>query len=267
MALIAMAVYDTEENDRTWMTERTLSSLLDVVDLDIHRLIVVDNASCKKTKGLLEHYKKGADLVFEKSMQIITLPENIGTALAINKAWALREPGEHAVKMDNDVVIDTLDWLNILEECVEREPNIGIIGLKRKDCIETPWHENTWYRSELLMLPHEPGQKWLIVEKVNHVMGTCQLYSSACLDTIGYLYQMDELYGFDDALASIRAQIAGFITVHYPSIEIEHIDPGGDAYAEWKKEVSSMAMGKYNALIRAYRLGYVPIYYNEEGKQ
>jgi len=274
MALIAMAVWDTEENGRSKFTKDTLNSLGQTISVydGKHRIVVVDNGSCQETKALL------SIVSYSNWCQVITLPENIGTAKAINKAWQLRKPGENCVKMDNDVVIhqpvfgeddnpiDQDSWIDILEECIKREPTIGIIGLKRKDCIETPWNTMEWYRSELVMLPHEPGQRWLIVEKVHHVMGTCQMYSSACLDKLGYLYQMGELYGFDDALASVRANVAGFITVHYPHIVIDHIDPGGDAYYEWKKQSSGLAMKRFNVEAQAYRLGYKPVYCGPEGE-
>lgn len=262
MALIAMAVWDTEENGRTELTQRTLLSLFSRTDTERNPIIVVDNNSCRATKELLNFYQYDTREIND----VIHLPENVGTAKAINQAWARRKPGQHCVKMDNDVEIETNHWLETLEECVEREPTIGIAGLKRKDCIETPWHTDPWYKSELMMLPHELGQRWLIVEKVNHVMGTCQLYSSACLDKIGFLYQMDQLYGFDDALASIRAQLAGFIAVHVPHIEIEHIDPGGTDYTTWKTRAAARAMAQYNSQKRALQLGHLPIWCNSEGK-
>ena len=111
--------------------------------------------------------------------------------------------------MDNDVVIHQAGWVEKLEACIERDPQIGIIGLKRKDCIESP-DRTDFYKSELMMLPHIPGEEWLIVEKVNHVMGTCQMYNSKLIDRIGGLYQMDGLYGFDDSLAAVRCKLAGF---------------------------------------------------------
>jgi GT2 family glycosyltransferase len=262
MALIAMAIWDTNENERTTLTKECVNNLMETVDYSKHRIYLIDNGSCDYTKSYLESVCAKS----RNQIVVITLPENIGTAKAINKAWQLRNSGENVVKMDNDVVIHSDNWVETLEECVEREPKIGIVGLKRKDCIETPWNPMEWYRSTLRMLPHVQGQRWLIVEDVHHVMGTCQLYNSALIDKIGYLYQMGELYGFDDALASVRAQLAGFITVHYPHILIDHIDPGGDAYAEWKKRSSGLAMGRFNALVNAYKLGYKSIYYGPEGE-
>lgn len=266
MALIGMAVYDTEENGRTDLTDKTLRSLYNTVDFDRHRLIVCDNGSWVYTTDVFEKWRaRFYELWGENSISFIHNGENIGTAKAINKAWLLREPGEHAVKMDNDVVIHQEGWLDLFEEIFERDPKFGVLGLKRKDCIETPWHPDPWYRSELEMIPHELGQRWILVEKVHHVMGTCQIFSSDCLDKIGYLYQMGGLYGFDDALASIRAHVAGFKTAHVPQIEIDHIDPGGtDPYTLWKQRYSGKRMDQFHNYKRAYMEGHMDIYHGPD---
>lgn len=266
MALIGMAVWDTQENNRTELTDKTLRSLYNTVDFDRHRLIISDNGSWVHTTDVYEKWRaRFFELWGPNSISFIFNGENIGTARAINKAWMQRDIVEHCVKMDNDVVIHQEGWLDLLEEIFERDPRYGILGLKRKDCIETPWNENPHYRSTLEMVPHEQGQRWIITECVKHVMGTCQVFSASCLDDIGYLYQMGGLYGFDDALASIRAQVAGFKTAHVPCIEIDHIDPGGkDPYTEWKVKYSGARMDMYNNYKRAYEQGHMNVYHGPE---
>lgn len=253
MAIIAMAVWDTEQNGRTAYTHETLRSLGNTVDLSLHRVIVVDNGSCDATKQLLARYES------EGRITVITLPENIGTARAVNKAWQLRNKGEHCVKMDNDVVIYQTGWADQLEEALRRDPNIGIIGLKRKDCWENPAHDNTFYRSTLEMLPHVAGERWMIIEKVRHVMGTCQMFNSALLDKIGYLYQ-PRLYGFDDCLAATRSEVAGFYNAFLPHIEIDHIDTGATEYQGWKDKVAGEDMVAFNQITQDYRNGKRPIF-------
>ena len=252
MALIAIAVYDTEENQRTELTRRTLESLTFTLDLTRHRVFLIDNASCEETKELLRAYSR--------EYTVITNETNIGTAEAINLAWRHRNPGEHAVKMDNDVVIYSQTWADELEEAIRRDPKAGIVGLKRKDCIETPWRDD-WYKSSLFMFQHVPGERWVIGEKVNHVMGTCQMYNSALLDRIGYLYQ-PRLYGFDDALAAVRCQLAGFYSAFLPHIEIDHIDPGDTAYQGWKEKHAGEDMATYSRIVSEYVNGQRLIYYN-----
>lgn len=252
MALIAMAVYDTEENQRTELTRRTLESLTFTLDLTRHRVFLIDNASCEETKELLRAYSR--------EYTVITNETNIGTAEAINLAWRHRKPGEHAVKMDNDVIIYSQTWADELEEAIRRDPKAGIVGLKRKDCIETPWQDG-FYKSFLFMFPHLPGERWVLGERVYHVMGTCQMYNSALLDKIGYLYQ-PRLYGFDDALAAKRCELAGFYSAFLPHIEIDHIDPGDTAYQGWKEKHAGEDMATYSRIVNEYVNGKRPIYYN-----
>ena len=252
MALIVLAVWDTEENGRTEYTKRTLQSLLSTVNPLKHRIHVVDNASCAATKRVLRD--------FEPDITIHTNGQNLGTAKAVNKAWQLRKPNEHCVKMDNDVVIYKKDWCDDLERAIALDPSIGIVGLKRKDCWEEP-NRTDYYKSSLEMLPHVAGEPWVVVERVNHVMGTCQMFNSALLDKIGYLYQ-PRLYGFDDSLAAIRCQVAGFYSCFLPHIEIDHIDKGETEYQTWKEKHSAEVTQKVIKMTHEYYHGTRPIYYN-----
>jgi len=244
--ILAFAVHDTEENQRTSITRRCLLSLRDTTDLTKYRLFFIDNNSCQETKDLLLEFQK------HNPCTIITNEENIGTAEAINKAWKYRYPGEHCMKIDNDVVWHQSGWVELMAECLHRDKEIGIIGLKRKDCWERPSHLSEDYRSELQMIPQKPGEKWLVVEKAKHIIGTCQMYNSALLDKIGYLYQ-PSLYGYDDVMASWRSQLAGFKNVFLPQIEIDHIDNGGTPYQSWKEkhsgEVTQQVIREVNEMI------------------
>ncbi len=252
MALIALCCYDTEENGRTEYTKRTVESLLQTVNFARHRVVIVDNGSCKETKDFLK------TVTTPDIMSVITLPNNLGTAKGVNQAWKLRKEGEHCVKMDNDVVIYKKDWCDDLEKAIELDSNIGIVGLKRRDCWENPNHESAMYRSELKLLGGG-NEYWLPVEKVNHVMGTCQMFNSALLDKIGYLYQ-PRLYGFDDSLAAIRCKVAGFYSCFVPSIQIDHIDTGETPYQSWKEKHSGEDMRAFNEVKNAYLNGTKSIY-------
>lgn len=250
--LVAMAVHDTDENQRTKYTIRTIEESIDTLAPWV-KPYIVNNGSCKATTSYLNKLERKGHI------HLINLPENVGTAKAINMAWAKRQPGQHCVKMDNDVVIHSSTWLYEMQEAIEREPSIGIIGLKRKDCWENTNHPDPFYRSQLYQLPHKSGERWIVVEKVNHVMGTCQMYNSALLDCIGYLYQ-PRLYGFDDALAAVRCDVAGFASVFLPHIDIDHIDTGETAYQGWKEKHAGEDMVEYNRLKDAYRNGLRPIF-------
>lgn len=254
MSLIIMAVHDTEENGRSEYTQLTLSSLRGTVDFSKHRLIISDNNSCLLSKRIMNHYYKQGIV-----NKILTRDENIGTARAINLGIRLREEGENCIKIDNDVVIHQSGWVEEMEEVIEREPSIGIVGLKRKDCWENPLRDDAWH-SDIWMLPHEAGQRWIFVEAVQHVMGTCQMISSALLDTIGYFIQ-PSVYGFDDSLISFRSKLAGFKNVFIPHIDIDHVDVGTDLYSDWKRKHARENMDAYNKMCEEFKTGIRPLYY------
>lgn len=264
MALVCMAVYDTEENNRTYFTHRTIHSLNNTVDFTKHSLIIVNNNSCRETVKILEHWEQWWNGT--TNFELITLRENVGTARAINLGWQKRKQDQHCLKMDNDVVIKEPGWLDKLEDCIERSKSlkrpIGIIGLKRKDLDEWPLvPEGSWAHSELVALPHQRGDTWLaVVERVNHVMGTCQLYSSDLLDKVGYLYQFGVKYGFDDSLMAARCHKAGFMSCFYPHYEIDHIDPGGTEYTTDKHRDAGIAMADFQRIRNEFLSGERSIY-------
>lgn len=253
MSLIAIAVYDTVENNRTELTIKTIESLLDSIDFVKHRLFVIDNGSCQKTKDFLQRYNR----IFT----VINNETNLGTAKAINQAWKLRGPAEHLIKMDNDCIVYSDGWVNELEAAIERDPEIGILGLKRKDLLEDPNSKDPNWKTTLRMLPHKQGERWIIVEDAPHIMGTCQMYNYRLIDQIGGLYQMDGIYGFDDSLAAIRCQLAGFKNCFLPHIEIDHIDPGGDLYTKEKQDYAGKLMARFNHEKELMKIGEKDIYY------
>lgn len=259
--LIAMAVYDTVENKRTEQTRQTLESLYDTVDFTKHRLIISDNGSCEATQELYREARK----IF--NFGLILNGENLGTAVAVNKAWKLRVPGEHVLKMDNDVTINHPCWADEMEEVFARASYIGIVGLKRTDLLQHPDSDNQLYASQLLMLPHKSGERWVVVEEAADIMGTCTAFSSELIEKLGGLYQMQDegnLYGFDDVLACVRTHVLGFKTVFLPHIPICHIDPGGTVYTEEKSKTAGRWMDRFNQVKDEYRTGNRPLYWEDK---
>ncbi len=255
MSLIAMAIYSTEENGKDDCLQKTLTSLQRTVNFRRHRLMLSVNAQTSRTKYIIKGFEKIiTDVIYNET--------NIGTANAINKVWKERAAamGEHCIKMDDDVVINNAGWADEMEAAISNDRLIGQIGLKRKDCWETPLNENPDYKSELKMLLHIPGHPWQVVEKVKHVIGTCVMHSSALIDKVGYLYQ-PSLYGYDDVIMSHRTHLAGFYSCFLPHINIDHIDPGQTEYQSWKERHSGEQTQKVINLVQEMYHGTKSIYY------
>lgn len=254
MSLICIAVFDTIENRRTELTEQTLISLKQTVDFSRHRLVVIDNDSCEATKKLLRE--------FNLPKTVITNTENEGTARAINKGFRLRRDKEFVCKMDNDVLIYTPNAFDLLEEAVGRMPDtIGICCAKRKDLLERPDVEG-WAKSELKMLPQKAGERNLIIEIVNHAMGTLQCYNYRLIDKMGGLQQFGGLYGYDDSLSAVRAHKLGYLSCFLHGIEIDHLDVQGDdgGYTKWKQEYAGERMNKFFEVRKKIESGELNVY-------
>lgn len=251
-----MAVYDTDDNERTQYTEQTLISFKNRVDFSKHRLIISDNGSCFLTHKLYNDYKS---IIFK----VIENGSNIGTANAINKAWQLRQPGEFCIKIDNDVVIHHDNWIEDMEYVFKKDKSVGVVGLKRKDLGEWPLRTDIW-QSKIIPLQHESGERWMVIEEVNHLMGTCNMYSPDILDIIGYLYQ-PTVYGFDDTFSSLRVKLAGYRNVFLIHINIDHIDTGTSVFSDWKRNHASETWNDFEKIQAQYKFGERGIYYNGIG--
>lgn len=261
MALISMCCYDTPENGKTWMTKKTLESIERTTDLTKHRLVIIDQNSVSETRKTIKSFCRR-----HSNALAIYLPENIGTARGINKAIEARANDEYFIKMDNDVVFGRECWADAMELVMQREPNLGILGLKRKDCIEHPRNKNPFYKSELRMAYKQPDEQWNVIELVKHVMGTCQMFSPALLISLGYMYQMEGLYGYDDVLMSLRSELAGYLNAFLHGYPIEHIDVETTEYAKWKLGYAQQMGPRYSRVKKEFESGERPVYCGPQDK-
>jgi GT2 family glycosyltransferase len=198
--------------------------------------------------------------------QVFYMPENVGTAKAVNRAMRERQTGEYFVKMDNDVRFYRPGWLDDMEEAMRADPTIGILGLKRSDLEQHPNHDEERFRSTLRFVPSciEKGKPWICVEETADIMGTCTMFSPALLYAIGYMYQPG-YYGYDDVLMCVRSHVAGFKNCFLPHIRIDHLDPvfeegTPDHYSGWKSASAWSDGAEYNRIKEGYENGSIPIY-------
>jgi GT2 family glycosyltransferase len=255
--LIAMPIWDTHDNQRTSLTKAIIPQLLKIIRPG-DRVIVSDNGSCPET---LAFYKRIEDPRFS----VIYNPKNLGIAGGTNVAWKQAVPGEILCKMDNDCFIhqpfgDLVDWV------FHKEPKVGILGLKRKDLAEHPEATTPHYRSTLFYTTHQPGERWVVLEQAEHVMGTCYCFNPTMLPQFGYLNQPKTVYGFDDSLAAARAHALGFKTCFLPQIEIDHLDPpqATQPYTHWKHQQAGSGMAEFHRLKAGYLSGILDPYYGGE---
>lgn len=256
--LICVACHDTEENGRTKYTKRTYDSLCETIDNATTKVAFIDNGSCKETKDFFDEIDD-----FNTFLPVITNDHNTGTAEAINLGiHTYGKKGDFVIKLDNDVTFGEFGWADKMKSIIERDPKIGILGLKRKDLLDQPLSPE--YPTIMKYVNHNLGDKWdfyNVVEERGEIIGTCTMFNPKLLEAVGYLWQ-PSVYAFDDCLMSTRSRIAGFYNAFYPCIEIEHIDAGGTSYTEWKKKMASVYLGSIKKIEEEYYDGTRSIYYN-----
>lgn len=252
--IVSMVVYCTEENKKDQCLLETLKSLW--LQLRPHdKLVLSVNGFTNNTKEIIDSFGSFID-------EVIYNEFNLGTSEALNIIWKkYREPGSHVIKLDDDVLIHSPGWVEEMEQAISRDPRIGIIGLKRKDLIQCPSHPDPHFRSELILLPHKPGERWITVERTGDIIGTCTMFNGALLDKVGYSRQPGK-YGFEDSLFCHRSHMAGFYNCFLNHIEIDHIDNTPTPYIDWKKRHSEEHFKQYHSLVHAMIAGTEPIYYN-----
>lgn len=257
-----MASYATETNNRLDYAKETLASLLLRVDFNKHELFISDNGSCQEMLDYYEWFAMEFELYYPKENLTISYNgKNLGTAEAVNLGIRTRKPNQYVIKIDSDVTIDTEHWVDEMEECFERYPNLGILGLKRTELIQHPEHENPAYRTKLKFLPHERGESWVVLEICKDIIGTCTMFNPKMLDKIGYMFQPSH-YGFDDNLISLRSELAGFENAFLPHIPIVHLDDGEGEHVKEKQKHAGEVIGKFAEIAEDYKSGVRDIYYN-----
>ena len=259
--LVALPIMDTEQNGRSVLTERVLENLLANVVRDTDRVIAADNGSCAETLHIYEILCRKY-----KNFSVIYNGKNLGIAGGANVAWHTATPDEIVVKMDNDCVILTPGWPELVDYVFSKDSNIGILGLKRKDCAESPTAPEPSYKSTLSYISHKPGERWIVIEEVNHAMGTCYAFNPQMRKKFGYLSQPGSVYGFDDSLAAARAHKLGYKVCFLPQIEIDHIDPPGqksnDPYVQWKLLQAGQYMNAFYNMQQGIKNGTISPYFD-----
>lgn len=245
MALITMVVHCTKENGRWEYAKEAIACLAKNVneynapEHDVHFVLNGCDDAVEKAIYIEEHPFP--------NVKVLRSDVNIGTARAINNSWVFRKPGQHAIKIDDDMIVDKVNWPNYMEESAERMKRLhidgkkqvaGVLGLKRKDCGESTYRTD-WGKGVLFEVPHQPGERWMIVEYCHHIMGSCCLYSTELLDKVGFMYQGKQLYGYDDTLMCSRSRAENLVNCFLHGVDVDHIDPGDTAVAEKKRNSAS----------------------------
>ncbi len=159
--------------------------------------------------------------------------ENLGYAGGNNVGlrYALEQGADYALLLNNDTIV-AADFVDCLVQAVESDPSIGVAGPtiyyhEQKDRIWSAGGVVDWRRGQTRMLElntPDTGQLGTAPRTVDFVSGCALLARREVLEQVGLLDERFFVY-YEEAEWCIRAQRAGFRSVHVPRSKIWHKIP------------------------------------------
>jgi GT2 family glycosyltransferase len=111
-------------HDRPEYTHATLDAATRLSRPTPHELIVVDNGSGRETRALLHAWEKS-----RRVTKVVRLPANRGTAGGYNAGFAAADPrSRFLTKLDNDVRVETFDWIGRILEVFRDVEDAGVVA-------------------------------------------------------------------------------------------------------------------------------------------
>lgn len=195
--------------NRKDLTLRTLHGLQEMGAFEQAEVVIWDNASADGTFEMLQGMAYLGQLDGERIWSHL---ENIGCPQALN--WILacwRKPGQHFIKVDNDVVLQTLGWVDTLCTFFDAHPDVVLAG---------PWYEELLTANQGRIVADHGD--WL---EVFPIIGHCVAHRGAFLDQAGFFDVLadDHLYGFEDNLMAHRAGAAGYKCAVLKTVTLQNI--------------------------------------------
>lgn len=190
--------------NRLGLTVKNLSAILDSKeDFEIR---IVDNGS---TDGTWQYIQGLSDHRIKSKLQNGI---NTGKTYALNLNLVQRKPDQYFITVDNDVYIETKDWIDCFMRVFKAFPSVGLLGVQRGE----PYSD-----SIPPVIPRERDKiSYLELDKKspfseqNYIPGCCQCLSPSLLKEIGF---WNEENGFGDVDLTLRVKQytrynAGFVT-------------------------------------------------------
>jgi len=202
--LIAMITYNRKRE-----TVETLNALAATGALREAELQIWDNGS---TDGTAEALLQAVEFGTIRRDQLFLSRENLGCPRALNVIlWTCREPGQHFIKVDNDVELLMPGWVGKLVRFLDEHPDVAMAS---------PWYRELETSNQGRMVDLHNG--WI---EMFPIVGHCCIHRGEFLDQTGYfdVLASDHLYGFEDLLMCHRAGAMGKRCAVVQGIELRNL--------------------------------------------
>nr|WP_246627946.1 glycosyltransferase family 2 protein [Paenibacillus oenotherae] len=208
--------------------KQCVDSINDHTDLP-YEIIVVDNASADGTANYLRGL--GGQVRYR------ILEENRGFAGAINVGMMMAK-GRTILLLNNDTIV-TDRWLNNMLDCINSDPNIGMVGpvtnyISGDQRIEVPYKHVGEIQAFAQQFNVQDRAKW---QRTDRLTGFCLMFRRELWDRTGFLDEGFALGNYEDDDYNIRVRLQGYTLVvardtfihHYGSVSMKAL---GERFVE-----------------------------------
>lgn len=200
----------------------TQKCLLELAKLDYpnYKVLVIDNASSDGSGRMLQKEFVHYSFIFNDENTGYAAGNNLG----IEKA--LRAGADYVLILNNDVIVNSPDFVDILVECLETNPQAGIIGpvvvdLDSQQTIPNCTRSRWWRIMAKLILPGRPPANPPLGEAriITTIIGCCMLIKRQVFETIGLFEDRYFMY-LEEHDFCIRAAKRNFCVLYHHQVKL-----------------------------------------------
>ena len=209
-------------------TSRCLYSLLNTTDVE-YEFVIVDNGSSDDTREILTKFLTDSQeagvnttLVFNQT--------NIGASSARNQGIALAKGSEVAF-LDNDIVLRSKNWLNVLKETLYLNEKTALVTPK----LLFPFAPFAIEHTEIGIAQNgsigyvgrgadkdDPG--FNVRREIQCSASACVLVKKSVLDEVGGFDEIFNPVQFEDNDLFYRMKSKGYHLIYEPAVEMYHFE-------------------------------------------
>lgn len=180
------------------------------------KTVIVDNGS---TDGSADLFHKN-----DKAFQVISLPRNLGFAIANNIALRNTE-SQYVALLNNDAIAHPL-WIQTILNSLQRHPQAGFAASKMifasdPDTIDRVGDAYTVAGTAMLRGRGQPAEAFSSLEWIFGACAGAAIYRTDMLKDIG-LFDEDFFLLYEDVDLSFRAQLKGYKCLYVPDAIVYH---------------------------------------------
>lgn len=232
-------------------TRKCLKALFSYTNRNTYELIVTDQDATPEVKEVLYEYRKEFD-------DLISNEFNNGIVFSHNKMISMRKPRQSYLKLDDDVLLVTSDWLDLINKALNYKDIGSALCLRPTFWYDAPGRKEFFYKD--IICEERDNDFWLqISPKDAGVVGCCWALKGEILDQLGYF---NEDLSCDDLDMPIRINQLGFKNCYVPNAVIfQPFDEENGHKRKWiakalyNKNISKSAA--YNTLYHNMRCLYL----------